>query len=288
MQMVDGDGYGSDDATMTPPLPLDVMSQQMSQLSEMLPKTTATMATTSAAYRPAEQSQGTFVRGPKPKTVAGAGGRTGMKASAVVQTVDEIRKDSLRAMKKLPAGEAPTMWTLMTNLSQIELKTLCRYCGLQPSAKATKQDLGQMVLSAFQKGAFKSLFKVAASADTHRPPSVSQPGTSQQRQPGLMRKQPLQLPQTQTQTQTQTQAQLNPTHAHAHMPQSGPDRTASVAVVQLGGDALWRPADPGSPSVPLPLSSPPFSSPPITPPPPLHSADGPPCPPSAGATAGAA
>ena len=260
--MVDDDG--SDDATMTPPLPLDhvsqQMSQQMSQLSQLLPTSTRTTtapaasAASAALYRPAEQSQG-LLRGPKPKAVAGMGGRVGVKASAVVQTVDDIRKDSLRAMKKLPVGEAPTMWTLMTNLSQVELKTLCRYCGLSPGAKASKQDLGQLVLNAFQKGAFRSLFKVVPTTEaqerTTAAPSVSQPGASKQRQLPAAQLQPQgqRHPQTQTQTQTQTPPQLPSSHTHTHA--RPPSHVAlgyatSVAVVQLGGDVNWRPADLGN------------------------------------------
>lgn len=85
----------------------------------------------------------------------------------VIVSVDELRNLALRALKKLPSGEVPSMWLIMSNLDITDMKNLCRYCGVSAGSK-TKADLGGIVFAQLNKGAFKSLFKSEASQ--RRPP----------------------------------------------------------------------------------------------------------------------
>ena len=158
----------------------------------------------------------------KPKA-AGSSGKTLVKASQVMLSVDDLRKESLRALKKLPTGESPSMWTIMTCLDVTDMKSLCKYCGIHPATKSTKADLGQIVLTSFQKGAFRSLFK--PSSDAERRVSKTQ----------------------QAPTMQESKEQAPQPSRSMSLPSTGQESQRAIPMptplLKLGSDAHWRPVD---------------------------------------------
>ena len=227
------DGSDTDDG-MTPPLPV-VMGRgkgaesQYSQVEKFLPPPAS--SSSSSAFRPPvplSNAKPPAVQKPK---VATSSGKILVKASQVTLSVDDLRNQSLRALKKLPTGESPSMWTIMTCLDVTDMKTLCKYCGIHPAAKQTKNDLGQIVLTSFQKGAFRSLFKPpSSSSDAERrvpkpqqAPAATQEAKEQASQPARS----TQLPPTGQESQRA-------------MPVPTPLPTP---VMTVGSDAHWKPVD---------------------------------------------
>ena len=223
------DGSDTDDG-MTPPLPVVTgrgkayVESQYSQVEKFLPPPAS--SSSSSAFRPPVPLSNTKPPVQKPKA-AGSSGKTVVKASQVMLSVDDLRNQSLRALKKLPTGESPTMWTIMTCLDVTDMKSLCKYCGIHPSTKSSKADLGQLVLTSFQKGSFRSLFKPSSDAE-RRVSKTQQAPTIQE-----SKEQAPQAPQPARSTQLPSAGGQESQRA---MPLPTP-------VMTVGSDAQWRPVD---------------------------------------------
>ena len=94
-----------------------------------------------------EMFKGSIKSSTKPKYLA-----------SVTESVDNLRTDALKILKKLPNGNF-SMWSVMSKLDLNEIRSLCKFCGVKVVGKATKSELGEIVVEQFAKGSFKSLFK---------------------------------------------------------------------------------------------------------------------------------
>lgn len=182
------DGNSSDG--MTPVMPIQVSfgdnspkysyRESLSQLDAMLPpKPSGTSFERSRVLVDTGSSAHAYKR---PSIIVPAKAPVSLKA--VVRpplSEDALRLEATRIIKTLPRGEA-TMWSIMQAVEYNDMRILCKYKGLKFSGRASKAEMGQIILNSMQKGGFE---RISTSVGNNKIGNKQQPHPSEPHETNL-------------------------------------------------------------------------------------------------------
>lgn len=136
-----------------------------------------------------------------------------------------LKVEAIRIMKSLPRGEA-TMWSLMHNVEYNDMRLLCKYKGLKFSGRASKAEMGQIILNSMQKGGFESI-STTVGGNVNR--TKRSPNSSESLETNLQSKD--------LEKAGISDQKTVPTHSHRN------NGSTPVPVMALGSNDTWKQVD---------------------------------------------
>lgn len=227
------DGNSSDGMTPIMPIPANYDDESpkyysyrdsLSQLDAMLPPKSSGASVD--RLRVSDVSGG-IVQAYKRPSILVPVKATGSVKAVVRPPLSEasLKVEAIRILKSLPRGEA-TMWSLMHTVEYNDMRLLCKYKGLKFSGRASKAEMGQIILHSMQKGGFESI-STTVGGNVNR--TKRSPNSSEPLETNLQSKDSEEV--------STSDQKTVPTHSHRN------NGSTPVPVMALGSNNAWKQVD---------------------------------------------